>query len=385
MKNIQSIKSAYGTRINQLQSTKSNFESLLASVPEKERELVSLKRQIGVKEQLYLYLLQKREETNLALSSNINNTRVIDAAFDQGITSPNKTQVLMTSLLLGFILPVITIVLFDFFNNKIQDKKEIEESTSTPVIGELSFDKHIATPIVHFNSRSIIAEQLRLIRANFKYINDGKIKTVLVTSFMSGEGKSFVSINLAATLGTSENKILLLELDLRKPKFSKYLNLEPQYGLTDLLVSNLSYTKAVVHSSYLPNVDIIMSGNIPPNPHELLVSKKLKEVISELQTHYDMIIIDSSPVGLVADTYALEEVADLSLFILRQKFSYKTTLKFIDTLYQEKKFKQLGIVVNGITDMKGFGYGYGYSYGYYHKDNYYGEKQKRNVLARLFY
>ena len=330
-----------------------------------------------------MYLLQKREETNLALSSNINNTRVIDAAFDQGVTSPNKSQVLITSLLLGFILPVIAIVLIDFFYDKIQDKKEIEESTGAPVIGELSFDRQNATPIVHFRSRSIIAEQLRLIRTNFKYINDGKIKTILVTSFMSGEGKSFVSINLAATLSAPENKILLLELDLRKPKFSKYLNLEPQYGLTDLLVSNQHYTKAVVRSSYLPNVDIITSGNIPPNPHELLISKRLKEVINELQQHYDMIVMDSSPVGLVADTYALEDVTDLSLFILRQKYSYKTTLKFIENLYQEKKFKQLGIVVNGITDMKGFGYGYGYVYGYYHKDNYYGERAEEKCISQI--
>ncbi len=126
LKNIQSIKSAYHTRINQLQSTKNTFESLLASVPEKERQLLSLKRQISVKEQLYLYLLQKREETDLALSSNINNTRVIDAAFDDGVSSPNKSQVLIISLVLGVILPVVAIILLDFFNNKVQDKKEIE-------------------------------------------------------------------------------------------------------------------------------------------------------------------------------------------------------------------------------------------------------------------
>jgi tyrosine-protein kinase Etk/Wzc len=385
LKNIQSIKSAYIARINQLQSTKINFELLLASVPEKERELLSLKRQISVKEQLYLYLLQKREETNLALSSNINNTRVIDAAFDQGVTSPNKPQVLLTSLLLGFILPVVAIVLVDFFYNKIQDKKEIQEGTGAPVIGELTFERQNTMPIVHLKSRSIIAEQLRLICTNFKYINDGKIKTILVTSFMSGEGKSFVSINLASTLSTPESKVLLLELDLRKPKFSKYLNLEPQYGLTDLLISNKHYTEAVVHSSYLANVDIITSGNIPPNPHELLTGKRLKEVIDELQQHYDMIVIDSSPIGLVADTYSLEEVTDLPIFILRQKYSYKTTLKFIESLRQENKFKQLSIVVNGITDMKSFGYGYGYLYGYYHKDKSYGERQERNVLSRLFY
>src|SRR5207237_3228627 len=197
---------------------------------------------------------------------------------------PNKSQVLLMSLLLGFILPVIAIVLLDFFNNKIQDKKEIEEATGAPVIGELSFDRQSLSPIVHFKSRSVIAEQLRLIRTNFKYIGgERKIKTILVTSFMSGEGKSFVSINLAATFSTSEAKVLLLELDLRKPKFSKYLNVEPPYGLTDLIVSHQHYSKAVISSAHLPNVDIITSGNIPPNPHELLISKRLKEVIYELQ------------------------------------------------------------------------------------------------------
>ncbi len=386
LKNIQSIKSAYTTRISQIQSTKNNFESLLAGVPEKERELLSMKRQISVKEQLYLYLLQKREETDLALSSNINNTRVIDSAFDEGISSPNKSQVLLISLLIGLIAPVVVIVLADFFNNKIRDKSQIEEGTRTPIIGELSFDKKNQSAVIHSKSRSIIAEQLRLIRSNFNYLSgDHAIKNILVTSFMSGEGKSFVSINLAATMATGDTKVLLLEVDLRKPKFAKYLNLQPQYGLTDLIVADLPFTKAITRTSQLPDVDIITSGTIPPNPHELLISKKLRKVLSELQQHYDIIIMDSSPAGLVADTYALEDFADLTLFILRQKYSYSTTVKFVDTLYQEKKFKQAGIVVNGITDMKSFGYGYGYSYGYYYSDSYYGNTEKRNLLARLLF
>lgn len=384
LKNIQSVKSGYQTRLTQLQSTQNNFENLLAAMPQKERELIGLKRQIGVKEQLYLYLLQKKEETELALSSNINNTRVVDEAFDRGVVLPKSSQILSFSLLLGFGLPVAVMLLIDFFNNRITDKAQVEHGTKAPIIGELSFDKKKQESVVFTRSRSVLAEQFRLIRTNINYMGgDDVVKTILVTSFMSGEGKSFTSMNLASTLASGECKVLLIELDLRKPKLSKYLSIEAEYGITDLLVNNLDYKNVVIKSPDLSLVDVIVCGTLPPNPTELLSSNKLKCLLQRFKDDYQYIIIDTSPVGLVADAFSLEKYADLCLFIVRHKHSYKTTIKYIDSLYQKKRFKKLGIVVNGIVD-KGFGYGYGYSYGYYYGNGYYDNHEKPGILGRMF-
>ncbi|MGN6617266.1 MAG: GumC family protein [Ilyomonas sp.] len=387
LKNIQSIRSGYQTRLSQLRNNQSNYEGLLASVPEKERQLIGLKRQIGVKEQLYLYLLQKKEETELALSSNINNTRVVDEAYDKGIVLPKSKQVLSFALMIGICLPIGVMLLIDFFNNRITDKAQIEQGTETPVIGELSFDKKKQEPVVFTKSRSILAEQFRLIKTNINYMGgDDAVKTILVTSFMSGEGKSFTSINLASTLASSECKVLLFELDLRKPKIARYLNIEPKYGITDLLVNNFDYKKAITSSPKMKYVDIITCGTIPPNPTELLSGNKLKCLIEKLKEEYDYIIIDTSPVGLVADAFSLEKYVDLCLFITRHKHSYKTTIRYIETLYQKKRFKKLGLVVNGILD-KGFSYGYGYNYGYYYGNGngYYDNQEKGNWINRLLF
>lgn len=383
LKNIQSIRTGYQTRLSQLQDNQANYEGLLADVPEKERQLIGLKRQIGVKEQLYLYLLQKKEETELALSSNINNTRVVDEAYDKGVVLPKSKQVLSFSIMIGICLPIGIMLLIDFFNNRITDKAQLEQGTETPVIGELSFDKKKQEAVVFTKSRSILSEQFRLIRTNVNYMGgDNAVKTILVTSFMSGEGKSFTSINLASTLANSESKVLLLELDLRKPKIARYLNIESQLGVTDLLVNNLDYRQAIIRSPKMEYVDIIVCGTIPPNPTELLSGNKLKCLLEKVKNDYDYIIIDTSPVGLVADAFSLEKHTDLCLFIIRHKYSYKTTIRYIETLYQKKRFKKLGLVVNGIVD-KGLGYGYGYGYYYGSSNGYYDNQEKGSLVNRI--
>ncbi len=392
IKNIESVKDGYNTKLQQIENTKGSADNMLASVPEKERELVKLKRQSGVKEQIYLYLLQKKEETQLSLASNINNTRVVDEAINKGVISPQASQIITFSYILGIIFPVVIMLLLDFFNNKIADKKEVEQGTKVPIVGELSLDKKISSAIISVKSRSVLAEQLRLVRTNLQYMGGGDpIKTILVTSFMSGEGKSFITINLAGSLASSGNKVLLLELDLRKPKFTKYLNIKPQYGLTDFVVNNKTLKEIITKVPGVENIDIITSGPIPPNPSELLMNKKIKELLEELKTKYDYIVIDSSPVGLVADAFSLDKLADVSLFILRHVYSYKTSIQYIDRLFIEKKFKNLGIIVNGITNVNGlgynYGYGYGYSYGYgYHYGNgYYGDAENSaGLLGKLF-
>jgi tyrosine-protein kinase Etk/Wzc len=392
IKNIENIKSGYQTSLDQISSSESGMDIKLASLPEKERELVKLKRQSGVIEQLYLYLLQKKEETQVSLASNINNTRVVDEAFDQGIVLPKFSQVKMFAFLIGVFIPIIVMLLLDFFNNKITDRKEVEEGTRAPIFGELSFDRKIHNIMNSARSRSVIAEQLRLVRTNLHYMGgSAPVKTILVTSFMSGEGKSFVSINLSISLSSNNAKVLLIELDLRKPKFSKYLEIAPEYGLTDYIVNNLELKNIVTKLPNIEGVDIITAGPLPPNPAEFLSNPKFINIFNQLKEQYDYIVIDSAPIGLVADTFSLEKFSDATLFVVRHVYSYKTTIQFIERLYVEKRFKNIGVIVNGIRNVQGVGYGYGYAYGYsygygYSQNNgYYDtDKKKPGFFKNLF-
>jgi len=256
-------------------------------------------------------------------------------------------------------------LLLDFFDNKISDRKEIEDATKVPIIGELSFNTSIKNTIVYTKSRSSMAEQFRLIGTNLRYISpDKKSKIILVTSFMSGEGKSFVSTNMAGSLSTGSHKVLLIELDLRKPKLSRYLDIKPKYGLTDYLVNAQPLDQVIYKLENFDHVDVITSGPVPPNPSELLMLPRLETLFEFARENYDYILIDSSPVGLVADAFLAAKFTDITLFILRHRYSHKTTLDYVERLKNEKKLANLNIIVNGIKEQKGVGYTYGYSYGY---------------------
>lgn len=389
IKNIESIREGFRTRLSQITLKRSGYESLLASLPEKEREFLKLKRQIGVKEQLYLYLLQKKEETELSLVATINNTRVVDSAYDVGVVAPKSSQIIMFAIVIGIIIPVIIMLLIDFFDNKIADKKEIEEGTSVPIIGELSFGKGIKNTVAITKTRSAIAEQFRLVCANLQYLATGNSsKTVLVTSFMSSEGKSFTSVNLAGSLASMNANVLLLEFDLRKPKLSRYLELKPKYGITDYLVNEIPFSQLISTVPGKEHLDVITCGPVPPNPAELIQTERLEKLLHYARQHYKYIIIDSPPAGLVADSFLLGKYADITLFILRHRYSFKTTIKYIEKLYTEQKLNRLNIVVNGIKEPSGsaytYGYGYGYSYGYNYAEGYYTDERRKSILGRLF-
>jgi len=389
IKQLQSLKNGYQQKLQQLQNSHNEFDAKLASIPQKERELLKLKRQSSVKETLYLFLLQKKEETELSLASNINNTRVVDSAFDQGVVKPNGAQINSFAMFAGILIPILIMIILDFFDNKIQDRKQIESGTKIPIIGELSFAKNMTKSVLHSKSRGVLAEQFRLIRANLQYVGDAdnSVKKILVTSFMSGEGKSFTSLNLAGSLSNSSTKVLLIELDLRKPKLSKYLNLKRNQGITEYIVNNnIKEEDIIFQVEEMDNVDVITSGAIPPNPTELLMSARLGKLFSWAEKNYDYIIIDSSPVGLVADGFLIDKHVDMCLFILRHKYSMKTTIAYIDKLGKEKKFKRVGIIVNGIKEKGniGQGYTYGYSYGYGYGYSSYGYGEEVNGRAKWF-
>jgi len=378
LRTIRNIKIANQAQLDGYEASSSLLETKLQSIPSKKRIEIRLMRDITVKQEIYQDLLKKKEETELSLASNINNTRVVDLAKDDGITSPKAPQIRLMAILIGIIIPVLIILLKDYFNTKIQNKSEIENGTSIPILGELSYEKSSKNIVIENKSRSPIAEQFRLIRTNLQYmLPDKQLKCMLVTSFMSGEGKSFVSLNLASSLSITGSRTVILEFDLRKPKLSKYLNLTNELGLSNYIVKDMNIEDIIQEIPDRENLFVISSGPIPPNPAELLLSQKTVRLFEYLRQNFDYIIIDTAPVGLVTDALLLEKFVDLSVFIVRHKYSFKAVIPFIDKLYKEKKFRNMGVIVNGIKK-DGGGYGYGYGYGYYVQE------KKKGFFERMF-
>ncbi len=367
--NISILKKSYESTAHDLEMSYDDLENKISELPRNERELLRLKRMASVKEGLYKYLLQKEEEAQLLLASNINNTRVVDYASDMGTKTPNKTMIRLLAIIVGILFPVIIIITKDMLNNKVTDKKEIENSTSVPIVGELSYLKRRKGVIVNTSGKNPIGEQFRLLRTNLHYIVPAgyQLKTILVSSFISGEGKSFVSLNLANSIATTGAKTIILEFDLRNPRLSKMLKVDNELGLSNFIAGNVSIQEIIKQVAEINNTSIITSGPIPSNPAELLLSPKTAELFSYLQKEFDYIIIDTAPVGLVTDALLLEKYTDVTLCIIRHRLTLKAVLPYIDKLNNEKKFKNMGIVVNSIKRDGSYGYsfGFGYSYSYY--------------------
>lgn len=353
------------------------YMNKLGAIPGKERGLLEIKRQQGIKENLFLYLLQKREETALSLAVAVPNARVVDPAVNAGgPISPNRRSIFLTALLIGLLIPSAIVYLRYAFTTTVQNETDITKNTRAPLLGSIGYQSGKGHVVVHKNSRTAISEMFRLLRTNLQFLAAGeKNQVIIVTSGTSGEGKSFVTLNLGITLALSDKKTVILELDLRKPKLVRYLTHAPaEKGITNYLIGQMDALQLVQPSEIHGNLSYIASGPIPPNPAELLLTKGLDDLIAELREHYDYIILDTPPVGMVADALLLSRLADSSLYVVRQGMSQKSSLSLVDELHRENKLPRLAIVFNGVQTGssygygKKYGYGYGYGYGYYEED-----------------
>jgi capsular exopolysaccharide synthesis family protein len=346
--------------------TKNNFyQSRIRTIPTKERGLIEIKRQQGIKETLFLFLLQKREETALSLAVATSNARVIDAAIGAGgPISPNKRSIYLTAILIGLLIPSLIVYLRYLLTNTVQTEADISAATQTPILGGIANQTGKDPVVVKKNSRSNVAEMFRLLRTNLQFLGAGQNnQVILVTSSVSGEGKSFITLNLGITLALAEKKVVIIELDLRKPKLVRYLTKQPaEDGITSYMIGQLTLDQLINQSEIHPKLSYIASGPVPPNPAELLLTDQLAELILELRKRFDYIVMDTPPVGMVADALLLSKLSDCSLYVVRQGYSYKTSLALTEELYQEKRLPQLAIIFNGIKS-SGLGYGYGYGYG----------------------
>ncbi len=404
IENLRSIQANNELSIQRLRGEKNQVQSMISQVPGKERQLGGIMRQEKIKNDLFSYLLQKREETEIALVGALTEAKVFNTALtNMTPISPNRRTVWMVALLIGIAIPLGIIWLKDLLNNKVNTRNDITETLHTPILGEIGHNATPETVVVQPASRKVIGEQFRNLRSNVNFLIPGKKKFVILsTSANAGEGKSFVSLNLAATYALAGKRTVVIELDLRKPKLAKYLNIKSDIGLTDYLVNNIDLFSIVKDLPGSENLKVILSGPIPPNPSELLLYEKMEELIEELKKQFDVIIFDCPPIGLVSDAQIISPYVDLSIFVIRQRVTLKSQMNFINEIHETNRLKNIGIIVNdvkiggynGYYGYNSYGYGnYGYSYsingneskngnGYFEKE---GEKKNwlvRNILKK---
>ena len=361
-------------RIRSQQSTVSTNTGRLASNPTQQKYLLSVERQQKVKEELYLYLLQKREENELGQAFTAYNTRVVNPPMgSMKPTSPKTKQILAIALLMGLAIPLVLLYLKEMINTKVRGKKDIEKLT-VPYLGEvpLYYSKKSGKTlgmqiVVKPQKRDIINEAFRVIRTNFEFMTNDKDnprKVVLLTSANPSSGKSFLTINIAAALAISGKKVLVMDLDLRMATSSKLVN-SPEKGITGYLAGQYPDCPVFPVENY-PGMDYIPVGKIPPNPAELLLSDRLEKLINEKRADYDYIFLDTPPVELVADTSIIKKWVDMTIFVIRAELLEREMIPVIQQYYDEKKFNNLTTLLNGTTSAHGrYGYHYGYhSYGY---------------------
>lgn len=350
-----------------LKRQENEMQTKLAQVPRQEREFRYIDRQQKVKEALYLFLLQKREETNITLAATDMNAKVIDKAIptDKPV-APKSMIILLAALIIGGLIPFITIYVRNLLDTKIKSRFDITDNTTIPFLGDIPTSES-SNELMEISSRTSAAEAIRIVRTNLDFIlsdkDENECKTIFLTSTVSGEGKTFVSANLAATFSLSDKKVILVGLDLRNPKLYEYLKVNP-LGITNYITTNgKSIDEYIIPVEGYENFDVLSSGSIPPNPTEILMSKRIKELFDLLKEKYDYIIVDTAPISLVTDTLLISKYADATIYVVRANKIDKEMLRIPNELYKEQKLNKLTIVLNDSDVTKGYGYGYGYGYG----------------------
>lgn len=379
LENVQNLRKNLTAGRDNLLNTSNSYASILKTIPAKERKLVEISRQQGIKNSIYSFLLQKREETALTFSSAIADTRIIDNA-DTMVqpVAPKPVLIWALAILAALGLGAGIIAIREGMNQRIVFRSEIEKFTSVPVIGEIMYAPAHDALVVTQGKRTVIAEQFKQLRTSLAYIGiNSRKKKILVTSTISGEGKSFVTANLAVSLALTDKKVVLLELDLRKPNVSHLFDVSREVGLTNFFIGNKEADHIIKRTDVSPNLFIIPSGAIPPNPSELILNGKLDELLQYLDTIFDYILIDTAPTAPVTDAYILSPLCDATIYVVRHKVTPKGYIKMLDENAKVRGLKNLAIVFNGVKNRGVGGVNYGYGYGYGKEYGYgYGEEKK---------
>ena len=361
-----------------LQREAKRFSQRISDAPTQERQFVSIARQQEIKAGLYLMLLQKREENAITLAATANNAKIIDAAIpDEAPVAPKKMMFLMMAFVFGMGIPVLVIYLISLTKVTIEGRADVEKLTTLPVIGDIPVADGLkgSSVAVFENQNNLMSETFRGIRTNLQFLLEEGQKVVLVTSTVSGEGKSFVSANTAISLSLLGKKVVIVGLDIRKPGLNKVFNLSTkEQGITQFLTDPKRNIMDLVQQSDInSNLFILPGGAVPPNPTELLARKGLEEAVEQLKQHFDYIVLDTAPVGMVTDTQLISRVADLTVYVCRADYTRKSEFTLVNELDSTNKLPRISIVINGL-DLNKKKYGYYYGYGKYGKYYGYGKR-----------
>ena len=353
------------------------YSRRISEAPGQEREFVSIARQQEIKAGLYLMLLQKREENAITLAATANNAKIIDDAIaDDAPVSPKRKMIYLIALVLGVGIPVGVIYLLELTKFKIEGRADVEKLTSLPIVGDIPLtDEKQGAIAVFENQNNLMSETFRNIRTNLQFMLENDKKVILVTSTVSGEGKSFISANLAISLSLLGKKVVIVGLDIRKPGLNKVFNIpRKEVGITQYLANPEKNLMDLVQlSDVSKNLYILPGGTVPPNPTELLARDGLDKAIETLKKNFDYVILDTAPVGMVTDTLLIGRVADLSVYVCRADYTHKNEYTLINELAEKDKLPSLCTVINGL-DLKKRKYGYYYGYGKYGKYYGYGKR-----------
>lgn len=368
----------------ELERQAGKYYGKIANAPGQERQLVSISRQQEIKANLYLMLLQKREENAITLASTANNARPVDEALaDLVPVSPKKQMIYLVALIIGFVVPICIIYLYEVFKYNIEGRSDVEKITSLPIIGDIPLFEDKDAPkrpiVVQENKNNLMDEAFRNVRTNVLYMIEKGKKVILVTSTTTGEGKTFISTNLAVSLTLLNKKVVIVGLDIRKPGLNKVFDISRKAdGVSQYLADpdQIDLMELIQPSPQHNNLYVLPGGPVPPNPTELVARESLDKMVEELKKHFDYIVLDTAPIGMVNDTQLIARTADVSVYVCRADYTHKADFTLINDLNEQKKLPNICTIVNGM-DMKKRKYGYYYGYGKYGKyGKYYGYGRK---------
>ncbi|HQK39243.1 MAG TPA: polysaccharide biosynthesis tyrosine autokinase [Flavobacterium alvei] len=395
LENITTAKTSLQYDMALVQSKINEAESTIKQLPEDQQELIKIKRKYDLSDNIYSTFLQKRSEADIVKAANLSDIHFIDPAKDigGGLIGPRTSVNYVLALFLGLLFPLLLVFGIFFINNSIQNTEDISRLTQIPLIGVIGLSKDTTDLAVFSKPKSALSESFRAIRSSLQYLYKQQqlegAKTLMITSSVSGEGKTFCSLNIATVFALSEKKTVIIGLDLRKPKLFDEFNLANDVGVVNYLIKQKTVDE-IINSTHIPFLDVILSGPIPPNPAEMIMSDGMKELIDELKKKYDYIILDTPPVGLVSDALELAQYCDVTLYIVRQNFTKKDMITLLNNRVKRGELNNTSIILNGFQNKAkyGAGYGYGYGYGYgttTYSNGYNDEDKPKNIVEKVIH